>query len=176
MSHGTKEKIWVPVHWLDALSTELWGTEGLVACWAIYKVHVWHASCVLLGSALYGQVARKSSRPKSCRPKFIVMSPDILSHVARNFIMLKKILKLLVRVKLWNSGCLFRCRFHGDSKPKIKHEIKKTSNISYSMILTVVFICWSILFWKKVHITTIRTLEKAAILTTARAQESSHDC
>ena len=54
----------------------------------------------------YGQVARKSSRPKSCRPKpescrpkFIVLSPDILSHVARNFIMLKKILKLLVRVK-----------------------------------------------------------------------------
>ena len=38
-----------------------------------------------------GQVARKSSRPKSfrqkpesCRPKFIVMSPEILSHVARN--------------------------------------------------------------------------------------------
>ena len=52
-------------------------------------------------SRLYGQVARESSRPKpeSCRPKFIVMSPDILSHVARNFIMLKKILKLLVRVK-----------------------------------------------------------------------------
>ena len=40
---------------------------------------------------VYGQVARKSSRPKSCRPKpesccpkFIVMSPEILSHVARN--------------------------------------------------------------------------------------------
>ena len=39
-----------------------------------------------------GQVARKSSRPKSyrpeiklCRPKYIVMSPEILSHVARNF-------------------------------------------------------------------------------------------
>ena len=38
------------------------------------------------------QVARKSSRPKSyrpepelCRPKYIVMSPEILSHVARNF-------------------------------------------------------------------------------------------
>ena len=64
-----------------------------------------------------GQVARKSSRPKSCRPKpescrpkfivisescrpkFIVMQPDILSRVARNFIILKKILKLLVRVK-----------------------------------------------------------------------------
>ena len=29
--------------------------------------------------------------------------------------------------------------------------------------------------WKKVHITTIGTLEKAAILTIARAQESSHD-
>ena len=29
----------------------------------------------------------------------MVMSPDILSHVARNFIMLKKILKMLVRVK-----------------------------------------------------------------------------
>ena len=44
------------------------------------------------------------------------------------------------------------------------------------MILTVVIICWSILFWKKVHITTINTLEKAAILATARAQESLHDC
>ena len=49
-----------------------------------------------LRRSLYVQVARKSSRPKSCRPKpescrpkFIVMSPDILSHVARNFIMLK---------------------------------------------------------------------------------------
>ena len=45
--------------------------------------------CSVLG--LTGQVARKSSRPKSCRlkpqscrPKFIVMSPEILSHVARN--------------------------------------------------------------------------------------------
>ena len=54
----------------------------------------------------YGQVARKSSRPKSCRlkpescrPKFIIMLPNILSHVAQNFIMLKKILKVLVRVK-----------------------------------------------------------------------------
>ena len=44
------------------------------------------------------------------------------------------------------------------------------------MALTVVFICWSILFWKKVHITMIGTLEKATILTTAHAQESSHDC
>ena len=40
-----------------------------------------------------GQVARKSYRPKtcrpepeSCRPKFMVMSPEILSRVARNFI------------------------------------------------------------------------------------------
>ena len=62
---------------------------------------------------LYGQVARKSSRPKSCCPKFIVMSPDILSHVARNFIMLKKILKLLVRVKCdlvtWVRCCKRTC-------------------------------------------------------------------
>ena len=50
--HGTKKKIWVPVHRLDALSTELWGTEGLVASWAIKKVHLWHASCLLLGSAI----------------------------------------------------------------------------------------------------------------------------
>ena len=55
-------------------------------------------------------------------------------------------------------------------------KLKKTSNISYSMVLTVVFICWTILFWNKVHITTIETLEEVAILTTARAQESSHDC
>ena len=40
---------------------------------------------------VYGQVARKSSRPKSCRPtpesccsKFIVMLLEIHSHVARN--------------------------------------------------------------------------------------------
>ena len=33
----------------------------------------------LVVSTLYGQVARKSSRPKSCRPKYIVMSPGILS-------------------------------------------------------------------------------------------------
>ena len=42
---------------------------------------------------VYGQVARMSSRPKSCRPKpesccpkFIVVSLEILSHVARSFI------------------------------------------------------------------------------------------
>ena len=29
---------------------------------------------------------------------------------------------------------------------------------------------------KEVHVTTIGTLEKAAILTAAHAQESSHDC
>ena len=40
-----------------------------------------------------GQVAQKSSCPKSyrpepelCCPKYIVMSPEIQSHVARNFI------------------------------------------------------------------------------------------
>ena len=55
--------------------------------------------CLLINKQNYGHFARKSSRPKSCRRKFIPMSPDILSHVARNFIMLKKILKMLVRVK-----------------------------------------------------------------------------
>ena len=34
--------------------------------------------------AVRSQVAQKSSRPKSCRPK-LVMSPEILSHVTRNF-------------------------------------------------------------------------------------------
>ena len=50
------------------------------------------ASSTSSGAAVTaGQVARKSSRPKSCRPepesccpKFAVMSPEILSHVARN--------------------------------------------------------------------------------------------
>ena len=43
---------------------------------------------------VYGQVARKSSRPKlcrpkseSCRPKCFVKSPEMLSYLARNFIM-----------------------------------------------------------------------------------------
>ena len=47
----------------------------------------------LYGAGVASQVARKSSRPKSyrpepesCCPKYIVMSPEILSHVARNFI------------------------------------------------------------------------------------------
>ena len=49
------------------------------------------ASSTSSGAAVTGQVTRKSSRPKSCRPepesccpKFAVMSPEILSHVARN--------------------------------------------------------------------------------------------
>ena len=49
------------------------------------------ASSTSSGAAVTGQVTRKSSRPKSCRPepesccpKFTVMSPEILSHVARN--------------------------------------------------------------------------------------------
>ena len=37
------------------------------------------------GARIYGQVARKSSRPKSCRPETRVMSPEIYSHVARYF-------------------------------------------------------------------------------------------
>ena len=51
---------------------------------------------VFIGSlefSVYGQVARKSSRPKLClleselrHPKFLVKSPEMLSHVARNFI------------------------------------------------------------------------------------------
>lgn len=53
-------------------------------------------SCLLIlgkNSQEYGnwQVARKSSRPKSCRPKVFVMSPEILSHVARRKIKFKKI-------------------------------------------------------------------------------------
>ena len=46
------------------------------------------ASSTSSGAAVTGQVTRKSSRPKSCRPepesccpKFIVMSPEILSSV-----------------------------------------------------------------------------------------------
>ena len=46
-----------------------------------------------VGILVTGQVARKLSLPKSYRPepesyrpKYIVMSPEILSHVARNFI------------------------------------------------------------------------------------------
>ena len=49
-------------------------------------------------------VALRSSRPKVISPEVMspetrVMSPEIYSDVARNFIMLKKIIKLLVRVK-----------------------------------------------------------------------------
>ena len=55
-------------------------------------------SCLLIlgkNSQEYGnwQVARKSSRPKSCRPKVFVMLPEILSHVARRKIKFKKSLK-----------------------------------------------------------------------------------
>ena len=39
-----------------------------------------------------GQVARKSSCPKLCRPKFKVKSPEMLSYVALNLIMLSNIL------------------------------------------------------------------------------------
>ena len=53
------------------------------------KSHNWKQ---LFLSVVYGQVARKSCHPKSSCPKpesfrakFIVISPDILSHVARNF-------------------------------------------------------------------------------------------
>ena len=76
----------------------------------------------------------QSSRTKVISPEVMlpetrVMSPKIYSHVARyfeswNLIMLKKILKKCWsewNVKLWNSGCSFRCLFYGDSKPKIKN-------------------------------------------------------
>ena len=39
-----------------------------------------------------GQAARKSSGPKLCRPKFKVKSPEMLSYVALNLIMLNNIL------------------------------------------------------------------------------------
>ena len=104
---------------------------------------------------VYGQVTQKLSRPKWCRqkpescwPKFIVISPEILSHVARNFIerlnlkksnILSKSLGInSINVDSWHSGCSFRCRYHGDINPKIEHENKKNSYISYSMVLTVV--------------------------------------
>ena len=101
---------------------------------------------------------------ESCRPKF---------HDAQ------KDSKIASQSEMWNyetQVVRFAVIFMEIVNLKQNTKLKKSSNISYSMILTVVFICWSILFWKKVHITTIGTLEKAAILTTARAQESSHDC
>ena len=82
----------------------------------------------------------QSSRPKVISPKTRVMSPEIHSHVVRYF---ESCCPKFDNAEK-DSGCSFRCCFHGDSKPKIKYEIKKTtvcSNISYSMVLTVVFIC-----------------------------------
>ena len=90
----------------------------------------------------------QSSRLKVISPETRVMSPEIYSHVVRYF---ESCCPKFDNAEK-DSGCSFRCCFHGDSKPKIKYEIKKTtvcSNISYSMVLTVVFICWSILFWKR---------------------------
>ena len=56
------------------------------------------------------QVARKSSRskPESCCPKFIVVLPEILSHVTRNFIVLQGI-----------NGCL-SAQKKGDSKQPLQ--------------------------------------------------------
>ena len=63
---------------------------------------------VFIGSlefSVYGQVARKSSRPKLCfpkselcHPKFLVKSPEMLSHVARNFITLNNTLASLLHI------------------------------------------------------------------------------
>ena len=60
------------------------------------------------------------AEPESCWPKFIVISPEILSHVARNFIerlnlkksnILSKSLGInSLNVDSWHSGCSFRCR------------------------------------------------------------------
>ena len=55
--------------------------------------------------SVYGQVARESSRPKLClpksglcHPKFLVKSPEMLSHVARNFITLNNTLASLLHI------------------------------------------------------------------------------
>ena len=55
--------------------------------------------------SVYGQVARESSRPKLClpkselcHPKFLVKSPEMLSHVARNFITLNNALASLLHI------------------------------------------------------------------------------
>ena len=63
---------------------------------------------VFIGSlefSVYGQVARKSPRPKLCfpkselcHPKFLVKSPEMLSHVARNFITLNNTLASLLHI------------------------------------------------------------------------------
>ena len=63
---------------------------------------------VFMGSlefSVYGQVARKSSRPKLClpkselcHPKFLVKSPEMLSHAARNFITLSNTLASLLHL------------------------------------------------------------------------------
>ena len=81
----------------------------------------------------------QSSCLKVISPKTRVMLREIHSHVVRYF---ESCCPKFDNAEK-DSGCSFRCRFHGDSKPKIKYEIKKTtvcSNISYSMGLTVVFI------------------------------------
>ena len=61
---------------------------------------------VFIGSlefSVYGQVARKSPKlcfPKSelCHPKFLVKSPEMLSHVARNFTTLNNTLASLLHI------------------------------------------------------------------------------
>ena len=88
----------------------------------------------------------RSSRPKVTSPEVMspetrVMSPDILSHVARNFIMLKKILKMLVRMKCATVKLrLFvSLSFYGDSKPKIKHvlPVAKDSCLKCAIFFTL---------------------------------------
>ena len=83
----------------------LYASWGLTACYSMTFAGLYissspravatgshHEKPILPKITVAGQVARKSSRPKSyrpepelCRPKCIVMSPEILSHVARNF-------------------------------------------------------------------------------------------
>ena len=111
------------------------------------------------------------------------MSPEILSHVARNFIECLNLKKSNVlskskgrishNVDSWNWSFISLSFDIRDSNPKIEHE--KKYQLQYGSNCCC-FICGSILFRTKVHITTIGTLENAAILNTARAQESSHGC
>ena len=78
--------------------------------------------------------------PEVMSPEPRIMLTEIHSHIARNpkSILSKSLGINSINVDSWHSGCSFRCRYHGDINPKIEHENKKNSYISYSMVLTVV--------------------------------------
>ena len=50
LSPPQNSNLWPPKHWVSALST--WAAENSWRARPLYWVHIWHASCMLLGSAM----------------------------------------------------------------------------------------------------------------------------